>query len=184
MESVGGGAVRPIAPRWPDEARGFTLLEMLVALLIMGLAVALVSAIVRPDDRARLRVEGDRLAQLLRLAATQARTTGQTLGWSSDGTGYRFWRVSDGGAWSEIHRDDLLRRRRLPRGMSIAAFEVEGAQAQRGMRLEFPPYGVTPAFRIEMALGRQRVSVAGSPVGDVRVLGGEAASGYEAPAPR
>lgn len=149
--------------------RGFTLLEMIVALLIMGLAVGLVSAIVRPDDRERLRVEANRLAQLLRLAATQARTTGQTLGWTSNGGGYRFWRVGDDGAWSEVRDEDLLRPRALPRGMSIAALRVEGGQPERGMRLEFPPYETMPAFQVELLLGRQHMSVTGSPVGDVRV---------------
>ena len=57
--------------------RGFTLIELLVVLMIMGLIVGLVSAIVRPDDRGQLRVEAERLAQLLDLAAatTRRRTT-------------------------------------------------------------------------------------------------------------
>jgi general secretion pathway protein H len=38
------------------------------------------------------------------------------------------------------------------------------------MRLEFNPYGETPAFSLEIALGAERCTVAGSPVGEVRVL--------------
>ncbi|MDP1716865.1 MAG: type II secretion system protein, partial [Burkholderiales bacterium] len=44
--------------------RGFTLIEMLVVMLIMGLLVGLVATITRPDDRALLRIEAERLAQL------------------------------------------------------------------------------------------------------------------------
>ena len=52
--------------------RGFTLIEMLVVLMIMGLFVGLVSAITRPDDRAVLRLEAERLSQLLDFAAAEA----------------------------------------------------------------------------------------------------------------
>ena len=56
--------------------RGFTLIELLVVLLIMGIFVGLVSTITQPDDRALVRVEAERLAQLLDLAATKSRLTG------------------------------------------------------------------------------------------------------------
>ena len=61
----------PIASRPP----GFTLIELLVVLLIMGLLAGMVSAIVRPDDRGLVRLEAERLALLLDLAATQSRLT-------------------------------------------------------------------------------------------------------------
>jgi general secretion pathway protein H len=38
------------------------------------------------------------------------------------------------------------------------------------MRLEFNPYGATSSFNVEMILGAARCTVAGSPIGDVRVL--------------
>ena len=145
--------------RAQNNCRGFTLIEMLVVLLIMGLFVGLVSTIARPDDRALLRVEAERLAQLLDLAAMQSRLTGKSIAWTADGPGYRFWRFSEDTYWSEILDDDSLRARTLPQGMVIA-----------GMRLEFNPYGATSSFSVEMALGAARCTVAGSPIGDVRVL--------------
>ena len=38
-------------------SRGFTLIEMLVVLMIMGLFIGLVSTITRPDDRGVLKLE-------------------------------------------------------------------------------------------------------------------------------
>ena len=55
-----------------QNGRGFTLIEMLVVLMVMGLFVGLVSAIMRPDDRAMLQQEAVRLSELLNLAATEA----------------------------------------------------------------------------------------------------------------
>jgi general secretion pathway protein H len=150
--------------------RGFTLIELLVVLLIMGLFAGLVSSITRPDDRALLRVEAERLAQLLDLAAMKARLTGKSIAWTADGSGYRFWQYSEETYWSEILDDDSLRARTLPQGMVIAGMSVENRRTPERIRLEFNPYGDTPSFSVQMALGAARCTVAGSPVGEVRVL--------------
>jgi general secretion pathway protein H len=143
---------------------------LLVVLVIMGLFAGLVSTITRPDDRALLRVESERLAQLLELAAMQSQLTGKPIAWTSDGLGYRFWRFSEDTYWSEILDEDTLRARTLPQGMVIAGMLLENMRSPKGMRLEFNPYGATPAFSVEMALGAARRTVAGSPIGEVRVL--------------
>lgn len=153
-------------------ARGFTLVEMLVVLLIMGLLVGLVSVIARPDDRALLRVEAERLAQLLDLAATESRLTGRSIAWTADAGGYRFWRLTGDAEWSEVRDNDLLRVRTLPSGIAIASLEVETVRAQDAPRLEFTPYGPAFSYTIEMSLGAARYAVAASPIGEVRVLPG------------
>ncbi len=155
------------------EGRGFTLVEMLVVLMIMGLLVGLVSAITRPDDRAVLRLEAERLSQLLDLAATEAQLTGKYVAWTADGPSYRFWRSNGDSDWSEIRDGDVLLPRTLPLGMMISGLRVENMRPQGAMRLEFAPQGVTLAFTIAMLLGAERYAVIGSPVGDVQALPGE-----------
>lgn len=150
--------------------RGFTLIELLVVLLIMGLFAGLVSTIAQPDDRALLRVEAERLAQLLDLAATKSRLTGKSIAWTSNGLGYRFWQFSEDTDWSEILDDDIFRARALPQAMVIAGLRVENTRSPERLRLEFHPYGETSSFGVEMALGAARCTVAGSPIGDVRVV--------------
>ena len=152
--------------------RGFTLLEVLVVLLIMGVLVGMVSAIVRPDDRAQVRVEAERLAQLLDLAAMESRLTGHPIAWTAESTSYRFWRMAGDGEWSEMSDNNQFRARTLPAGMTISALQVEGMPAQAGMRLEFVPYASTVAFNIEMSMGVAHDAVAGSPIGDIRVVPG------------
>jgi general secretion pathway protein H len=153
--------------------RGFTLIEVLVVLAIMGLFVGMVSAIVRPDDRGLLRVEAERLAQLLDLAAAEARLTGQFIAWTADGPGYRFLRMTGDAEWSEVRDSDLLRARTLPQGMMISRLRVENMPAQGAMRVEFTPYGPALSFSIGMSLGAARYAVAASPIGELRVLPGE-----------
>jgi type II secretion system protein H len=75
-------------PAAPND-RGFTLIEVLVVLMIIGLFVGLVSAITRPDDRAVLRLEAERLSQLLDFAAAEAQLTGKSIAWTADESGAR-----------------------------------------------------------------------------------------------
>lgn len=159
------------------KARGFTLIELLVVLMIMGILVGLASASVRPDERALLRVESLRLAQLLDLAAAESRYSGKAIAWTAGEGTYRFWREAgdaQGSAqWFEIRDSDPLRARTLPHGMRVAGLRIENAQSRDAPRLEFTPYAPSAAFSIEMALGNARSTVAGSPVGDIDVLPGE-----------
>jgi general secretion pathway protein H len=149
---------------------GFTLIELMVVLLIIGLFAGLVSAVVRPGGRDLLRLEAERLAQLLELAAEESQLTGTPIGWTSDGPGYRFWRFHESLGWIEIRDSDLLRPRTLPEGMAIAALRVESMRPQGAMRLEFIPYAPTLAFTIDMAFGAERSAIAASPIGRVQVV--------------
>ena len=153
--------------------RGYTLVEMLAVLLIIGLLVGLVSTLARPDERGLLRVEAERLAQLLDLAAVESRLSGKSIAWTADGPGYRFWRFREDAGWSEVRDSDLLRARTLPQGMRISGLQVENMRPQGAMRVEFGPYGTTPAYMIDMSLGAGRYAVVASPAGDVRALPGE-----------
>jgi len=160
-------------------SRGFTLIEMLVVLMIMGLFVGLVSTITRPDDRAVLRLEAERLSQLLDFAATEARLTGKSIAWTADESGYRFWRAGENAAWSEIRDSELLRARTLPQGVTVSGFRVENMRPQSPMRLEFTPQGSSLAFTIGVSIGAELYTVTGSPVGEVRVVPGEGSSNGE-----
>lgn len=162
-----------------DADRGFTLVELLVALVIIGLFAGLISGMAGPDKRAVLHAEAERLAQLLDLAGNEARMSGKPIAWTTDGPSYRFWRFQRGAGWSEIRNDDLFRKRDLPQGMKIGGMLIENLPAGEFMRLEFHASGSMPAYAIKISSGGERYTVAGSPVGDVRVIQGEKKKGDE-----
>ena len=154
--------------------RGFTLIELLVVLMIMGLIIGLAAAIVRPDDRGLLRLEAERLAQLLDLAAAESRLTGTPIAWTAEGADYLFWRMTPEGDWTEVRDSDLLRARALPQGMRFTGLRVENVPARGAMRLQFAPYyGAAMAFSLDLALGDARYAVTASPIGELRVVAGE-----------
>jgi general secretion pathway protein H len=136
--------------------RGFTLIELLIVLLVMGLAAGLIGALVHPDERALLRVESERLEQLLDLAAAESRLTGKPIAFTPEISKYSFWRWREDAGWFQA-REESLRSRSLPTGMAIS-----------GLRIEFDPY-VPVAYEVQMSLGEARTSIDASPIGEVRI---------------
>lgn len=153
-------------------AGGFTLIEMLVVLLIMGLLVGLAAVIVQPDEKARLEVEAERLAQLIQFAAVQAQLTGKPLVWSADaaGTGYRFLEYRDESGWTALDADHSLRLRTLPSGMKISNLRRDNTGTAEPLRVEFRPSGALQSFSLDLTFGAARCTVAYSPTGEVRVV--------------
>ena len=99
-------------PRSESNARGFTLIELLIAVAIIGITAGIVTLSVRGTESRRLAEEGDRLAALFRMAASEARVGGRALVWEADLSGYRFrLLVADG---SYRMRDELARERPWP----------------------------------------------------------------------
>jgi len=136
-------------------------------LLVMGLFAGLVGALARPDERSVLRFEAERLAQLLDLAAEEARLTGKPIAWTADAAQYHFWRWSEAAGWSEM-QDDSLRARSLRPGLSISGLRVEARRTEGGPRLEFNPHA-SLAYDFQMSLGVAQLVVAGSPLGAVAI---------------
>jgi general secretion pathway protein H len=166
------GRLSPRAEIGGPESRqlGFTLIEVLIVMLVMGLCAGLVGAMAMPDDRAVLGVESERLAQLLDLAASESTSSGKAVSWRSDGSGYRFLRLSNDASWAEVRGIDSLRSRTLPTGMRIAALRVEAAPMGPAFRLDFLAQGDARAFDIQVAYGSTTAWIVGSPVGRVRVV--------------
>ena len=166
---IGEGGEQVIGVPGADKVRGFTLVEMLVVLMTMGILLGLISVNIGPGDRDLLRLEAERLAQVLDLAADEARISGNSIAWTADMSGYRFWRLGASNEWAEIRDNDLLRPRKLSPGMVISDLRIDALRAQSARRIEFPPCAAMLAFTLDLPFVHEPYSVAASPSGDLGV---------------
>ncbi|NYT78661.1 type II secretion system minor pseudopilin GspH [Alcaligenaceae bacterium] len=86
--------MRILVPGLTDRQHGFTLLEMMIVLLIIGIGTAMASVSAFGDNNARaLRQDARRLAQLFTVAQAEAIASGRTIVWEHTAKGYRFVRL-------------------------------------------------------------------------------------------
>lgn len=79
----------PVKPQ-----KGFTLLEMMIVLVIIGIATTLTSVSAFGNNSARaLRQDAMRLAHLFTAAQSQGLTSGRPIAWAHDANGYQFSRL-------------------------------------------------------------------------------------------
>lgn len=108
----------------PGRARGFTLIEILVAVVIIGIvmSVAVLSLTLAGDDRA-LREEARRFMALIELARDDAAMQGREFGVELMRQSYRFVEYDPlTNQWAETLDDDYLRYRALPEGIEFELY--------------------------------------------------------------
>lgn len=129
-----------------SNALGFTLLELLVVLVVIGIAAGLVTVKAMPDDKRLLTVEAERLSQLLFIAQEDASLRSKRLAWQASDAGFGFYELTEDGA-KPITSEDLLRIRTwgLP-GVKTRIF-VDGSERRR---LEFLPQPGTQSVIIQL----------------------------------
>lgn len=109
--------------------RGFSLIEVMVVLVMIGIIAGTISVSIAPTAGSTLRLDARELAQRMTAAQQQVRLDGRVIVWQARGDGYAFMRgtwtavpgsvvpaVSTAGALDQFERDDVLRPRQWRTG--------------------------------------------------------------------
>jgi general secretion pathway protein H len=128
-------------------SQGFTLLEILVVLVIIGIVLSL--AVVRMDPPAdrQLQQEAERLALLFEAARDEAIARSEPVAWSHTERKHQFWIRKDAD-WQPLTGVDVLVPRELPAGVSFGAIKVNLQPQGEDGKLVFQPSGVNELFQV------------------------------------
>lgn len=142
-------------------ARGFTLMELMVVLVIIGICAAGIGLGMGTllDPQRKLRQDALQLAQHLQVARDEARIDGRTLRWQADTNGYAFSR-RDGAGWQVLQRDDQLRPRQWQAG-DVSVQPRDG--------IELSPEWIGAPWTLELTAGAHRLRITDDGNGQIQV---------------
>lgn len=155
--------------------RGFTLLEILVVVAILGVVASLAVALVGPDERNVSLREAKRFAGALEYAAERAQWRNELLGVSADRQVVRFWRrdtVND--RWQLLDDDDVLRARPLPEPLQGMALAFAGRALTPDTIVPLRASGRNEPFAFALSTPRWRTVIAADPLNRVSIAGPDA----------
>ena len=136
-------------------SRGFTLLEVLVVMVIIGVVISFAALSLKGDDNS-LDEEARRLQALLVLTGQEAVLQSREMAVEFTSDGYDFL-AFDGEQWQPLADDEVLRTRRLPENLVID-YQAEGDQLTVGTkddetappRIYFLSSGEATPFRLTL----------------------------------
>ena len=168
---IEGFATRLPAANSVVSDRGFTLVEILVVLFVVGLAAGLAYARLEADPRQTLANEARLFGAALEHAALLAQWRSETVGVSAEGPGYRFWRRAVDDRWVPIADDDLLRYRALPAGIAILPRDYAGQALAAGAIVPFRASGRNEPVRFDLVTQEWRIDLLSDPLNRVAFTG-------------
>lgn len=159
----------PSRQRRLSSSGGFTLIELVVVVAMLGILVTAVALTMGGSSRQELVREGERLRLLLELADAETLRSGAGMQWFATEDGYHFARPA-----STSGHDERFGPRRLPKGIRVGRVMLDGKLLPADSRIVFRR-GVTPLYSIELGNATEWLRLESQLDGGVRV--GDPAAG-------
>lgn len=144
--------------------RGFTLLELLVVLVIIGIMLGAVSFSTMQSSRQRLLTDAQRIAVLLQLVREEAIVRNRPTAFEANQNSYHFL-VRNDNRWELINDLDMLRERDF--SLSPVTFSMMPVTRSDtdSLRIIFGREPVDKPFVLDLTAGEDHVSIRADGVG-------------------
>ncbi|MHB1237390.1 MAG: GspH/FimT family pseudopilin [Gallionella sp.] len=152
------------SPKCPRVSRGFTLLELLVVMVIVGITLGAVAFNAMPSERQALQNEAQKIALLLQSARDEAIVRNRPVAFETDGEGYRFL-VRENNAWQPLLDDDLLRERPFKHPPVILSLSPPSLEQTSRLRIVFGREPVGIPFVLTLANSDAQVAIRADGIG-------------------
>lgn len=149
-------------------SRGFTLLELLIVLVIVGITLGMVSFNAMPNDQKVLQNDAQRIALLLQLARDEAIVRNHPIAFETEPDRYRFL-IHNEHAWQVLKQDDLLRERELKKSPVTFSIRPLSLEQTLPIRIVFGREPVDKPFDLTLSLGGASVVIHADGIGHFMV---------------
>lgn len=156
--------------RHPSQNHGFTLLEILVVTVIIGIGLSLVIANLQPDDSQAVRRDAHALAGQLERLQERALYGGQAIGVTFGQDGPQTWMRDANGQWVAATPDAKLRAADIP----VEGFKLGATPVEADARMVFLPDGMNLPFELTVTRNGHRFIITGDPLGRIAVKSADA----------
>jgi general secretion pathway protein H len=149
-------------------AAGFTLVEIMVVMVIIGITLGLASLNAIPSPHQDLQAEARRLSLLLQLARDEAIVRNRPITFEASPDRYHFL-VRNETRWEPITDDDLLRERAFKNAPLTLMLDPQSAGTVDPLRITFGREPVDKPFVMTLANGPDHVAIRADGVGHFTV---------------
>lgn len=149
---------------------GFTLLEIMVVLVIIGITLGFVGVNLAESDTDRLHQQGEELAAVLESVHDKAMDDGLTTAWTFDQGHSHLWRYDADHQWQDL-QEAADAGFRLSSDTRLVSMTINEQPAALTDKLVFSPEGINLPYALTLALGPAQLVLRGDAAGHVQVPG-------------
>jgi len=147
---------------------GFTLLELLVVMVVMGIMLGMVSMSAIPNKKQALLGDAQRVALLLQLAREEAIVRNRPVAFELDSERFRFY-VRGDTSWQLLTDNDLFRERSFQHAPLTITMQPGPDQVNLPMKIIFGREPVDKPFILTLAYEEAAVTIQADGLGHFSV---------------